>query len=172
MKALVIVDMQNDFITGALRNEEGIKIVPEVKKYADNFDGDIYFTMDTHNEDYLSTREGINLPVTHCIKNSQGWEIVPELESLWDAAQEKGNVIIKPSFGSRELGKMLEAKEYDEIHFVGVCTDICVISNVLITKAYLPEAKVLVHGSLCAGVTPESHNIALEAMKACQVEVD
>ncbi len=172
-KALVVVDMQNDFITGALANEEGQKIVGKIAKYIENFEGDVIATMDTHGEDYNKTQEGRKLPVPHCIKGTDGHRIVPEVA---DALLQKGllgNGVVytlpKPTFGSIELHKFLY--DIDEVEFVGVCTDICVISNAIITKAFFPEMTVRVYADLCAGVTPESHENALKAMAACQIEI-
>ena len=177
MKILIVVDMQNDFIDGALGTKEAVAIVPNVIDKINSFDGDkIIFTRDTHEENYMDTQEGKNLPVMHCIRGTRGWEINPEIEAL-----RKEDAIDKPSFGSMELGEVLmnQQKELleqgkpgiESVEFVGLCTDICVISNVMITKAAMPEVPVIVDASCCAGVTPESHKNALEAMKMCQVKV-
>ena len=168
MKVLVVVDMQNDFIDGALGTNEAVAIVPNVVEKIKSYDGDkIIFTRDTHEENYMETQEGRNLPVPHCIRGTKGWELNPKIEALC-----KENAIDKPSFGSMELASYLEGLEdIESIEFVGLCTDICVISNVMITKAALPEIPVIVDASCCAGVTPESHRNALEAMKMCQVRV-
>ena len=168
MKILVVVDMQNDFIDGALGTKEAIAIVPDVVEKIKNFDGDkIIFTRDTHEENYMETQEGRNLPVPHCIRGTKGWELNPEIDAL-----KKEEVIDKPSFGSMELASYLkEQSDIESIEFVGLCTDICVISNVMITKAALPEVPLVVDAACCAGVTPESHKNALEAMKMCQVKV-
>lgn len=172
-KALVVVDMQVDFTTGALENAEAVKVIPSiVKKVNDAFAAseDVFFTRDTHADNYMSTEEGKNLPVPHCIKGTAGWEIVPELKVL---SEKPGVTIVdKPVFGSVALGELLkERAAYDEVELVGVCTDICVISNAMIVRAFLPDTHVKVDASCCAGVTVESHLNALEAMKACQVEV-
>ncbi len=175
MKILIVIDMQNDFLTGALRNEEGIKIIPSVVKRIKEYieEGNLVLaTRDTHFENYLLTQEGNKLPVAHCIKGTFGWEIE---ESISEALSDSF-VFDKPTFGSRNLGSYLlnkfEKEQEDlEIEFVGVCTDICVISNAMIVKAYLPEARVKVNSSLCAGVTTESHNNALKAMASCQIEI-
>lgn len=168
---LVVVDMQNDFIDGALGTKEAVAIVPNVLEKIKTFDGTVLFTRDTHTEDYLNTQEGRNLPVPHCIKGTKGWEIREELEAL-----RKTPAIDKVTFGSSDLPNKLLAlnKEnpIESITFIGLCTDICVISNVMITKAFLPEVPVIVDAACCAGVTPESHNNALEAMKVCQVQVE
>ena len=170
-KLLVVVDMQNDFIDGALGTKEAVAIVPNVKAKIEGFEGTVLFTRDTHFESYMDTQEGHNLPVPHCIKGTEGWEIRPELEAL-----RKTEAIDKVTFGSSFLPeKLLSMNAVDPIEsitFVGICTDICVISNVMVTKAFLPEVPVIVDAACCAGVTPESHKNALEAMKVCQVKVE
>ena len=167
---LVVVDMQNDFIDGALGTKEAVSIVPLVKDKITNFTGKVLFTRDTHQDNYLSTQEGRNLPVPHCIKETEGWQIRHELDEL-----RQTEAIDKPSFGSVELGQLLvdeNAKEpINSITFVGLCTDICVISNAMLTKAFLPEVQIIIDSKCCAGVTPESHATALSAMKACQIKV-
>ena len=167
---LVVVDMQNDFIDGVLGTKEAVGIVPLVKDKITNFSGMVFFTRDTHQDNYLSTQEGRNLPVSHCIKETEGWQIRHELDEL-----RQTEAIDKPSFGSVELGQLLvneNAKEsINSITFVGLCTDICVISNAMLTKAFLPEVQIIIDSKCCAGVTPESHATALSAMKACQVKV-
>ena len=168
MDVLVVVDMQNDFIDGALGTKEAQAIVPGVAKKINGFSGEVYYTMDTHEADYLSTQEGKNLPVEHCIKGSKGWEIAPEIPVI-----NKANVLEKPTFGSVSLATMLKEKEaeLDSVTLIGLCTDICVISNAMLIKAYMPEVPVFVDASCCAGVTPKSHTNALEAMKMCQIQV-
>lgn len=167
---LIVVDMQNDFIDGALGTSEAVSIVPKVAQKIKEFPGKVLFTRDTHEENYLDTQEGHKLPVKHCIKGSEGWQIRAELEVLC-----KEEPIDKVTFGSKELGAMLEESDKQEkiesVTFIGLCTDICVISNAMIVKAFLPEAEVFVDASCCAGVTPESHKTALEAMKMCQITV-
>ena len=171
MKFLIVVDMQNDFIDGALGTKEAVAIVPAVKRKIESFDGRVIFTRDTHNPDYLSTQEGANLPVAHCIKNTDGWQINADLEAL-----RKENAIDKPSFGSIELAQMLKEtdgkEKIESIELIGLCTDICVISNAMIIKAYLPETPISVDASCCAGVTPESHERALGAMAMCQIKIE
>ena len=176
-KYLIVVDMQNDFISGTLGTDEAKAIVPKVKEKIEKAIGnkDIYFTMDTHYDDYLETIEGKNLPVVHCRHGSEGWQIARELV---DALRSKGlepDIIVKETFGSAELANMLtdlsQNKKIEEIEFVGLCTDICVISNALLLKAFLPDVKISIDASCCAGVTPESHKNALEAMKMCHIEV-
>ena len=168
---LIVVDMQNDFIDGALGTAEAVAIVPKAAEKIRTFKGTVIFTRDTHGEDYMQTQEGHNLPVPHCIKGSQGWEVCPALEPL-----RTGLTIDKPTFGSAELGRLLlelDAKEpVGSITLIGLCTDICVISNAMIAKAFLPEVPVTVDAACCAGVTPESHRNALNAMKMCQISID
>ena len=171
MKFLIVVDMQNDFIDGALGTKEAVAILPAVKSKIENFDGRVIFTRDTHEADYLSTQEGKNLPVEHCIKDTDGWQIHPELEAL-----RKEEAIDKPSFGSVALAQLLRTydtydEKIEEITLIGLCTDICVISNAFIIKAYLPETPITVDSQCCAGVTPESHNRALETMAVCQIKI-
>jgi len=174
MKILVVVDMQNDFLHGALRNEEGIRKIPNVinkiNEYKKN-DDIIIATKDTHASNYLETQEGINLPFVHCVKDTYGWEINSDVkEALGDVL-----VFEKPTFGSVSLAKYLFDNYKDEtdleIELIGVCTDICVISNALLIKAYLPEVMMVVDASCCAGVTIDSHNAALMAMRSCQINV-
>ena len=167
MKILVVVDMQKDFIDGTLGTPEAVKIVPYVKERIEAFDGKVLFTRDTHFPDYMNTQEGKNLPVMHCVKGTAGWEIHPELEAL-----RKTPPIDKLTFGSSALPEILcQEESIESITFLGLCTDICVISNVMITKAFFPEVPVIVDAKGCAGVTPESHKNALAAMKMCQVTV-
>ena len=167
MKILVVVDMQNDFIDGALGTPEAVAIVPYVKQLIETFDGKVIFTRDTHFANYLDTQEGKNLPVPHCIHGSRGWEIHPELEAL-----RKTLVIDKLTFGSSELPRMIaQEAEIESITFVGLCTDICVISNAMVIKAFFPEIPLIVDAKACAGVTPQSHENALAAMKMCQITV-
>lgn len=167
MKFLIVVDMQNDFIRGALGSAHAEAIVPSVVEKVKNFDGKIIFTRDTHFEDYLQTREGAKLPVTHCVKDTAGWQICEELKPFVE------NVVDKITFGSTELPRILQesGEPIEEIELCGLCTDICVISNAMILKAQFPEADFVVDASCCAGVTPESHQTALGAMKAVQIDV-
>lgn len=178
MDILIVVDMQNDFVTGALGSPEAVEIVPRVvQRVQEGVErGEtVLFTRDTHGADYAGTQEGRKLPVAHCIKGSEGWEIIPQLRPY------APHPIDKPTFGSRALGALLLARDEDlrkqgmpgveKVTFLGVCTDICVISNALLVKAFLPEAEIVVEADCCAGVTPESHRTALEAMKACQIAV-
>ena len=169
-KILVVVDMQNDFIDGALGTSEAKAIVPLVKERVQSFEGKVFFTRDTHENNYLSTQEGAKLPVPHCIRGTNGWEICPQLASFVN-----GNVVDKPTFGSLDLQKILieenQREPIGEIELVGLCTDICVISNAMLLKSALTEAEIVVDSRLCAGVTPESHDNALQAMKMCQITV-
>ena len=171
MKYLIVVDMQNDFITGSLGTKEAEAILPKVIEKVKNYEGIVIYTKDTHQEDYLTTQEGKNLPVEHCLEGSRGWELADGLKSL----SENHKVFPKPTFGSVELANYLveeNVKEsIEEIELCGLCTDICVISNAFLIKANLTEVPVAVDASCCAGVTPESHLNALSAMKMCQVIV-
>ena len=175
MKILIVVDMQNDFISGALGTKEAEVIVSGVKQKIAGFDGRVIATRDTHGEDYMDTQEGKNLPVPHCIRGTEGWEIESGISELLEEKQAR--IIDKPTFGSVELGKYVKQLndtegKIEKIILVGLCTDICVISNALLIKAYLPEIPVAVDASCCAGVTPESHMRALGAMEACQIRVE
>lgn len=163
-RTLIVVDMQRDFIDGALGTKEAQAIVENVRAKIEAYKkrGDeIIYTRDTHQKDYLNTNEGRHLPVEHCIKGTKGWEIVDGLET------EGAIYIDKPSFGYTDWQRY----QFEEVELVGVCTDICVVSNALILKAIYPEIKVSVDASCCAGVTPESHEAALMTMKMCQVEI-
>lgn len=169
-KILLVIDMQNDFIDGALGTKEAVAIVPNVIKRIKEFDGSVFFTRDTHETDYLNTQEGRNLPVEHCIRGSKGWEIRDEIDCL-----RKNDAIDKPSFGSDALGEMLrsmnEKDPIESVTLIGLCTDICVISNAMIAKAFIPEVPIIVDANCCAGVSPESHENALKAMEVCQIKV-
>lgn len=170
MKYLIVVDMQNDFIDGALGTNEAAAIVPRVEQRIREFEGVVLFTRDTHEKYYLKTQEGRNLPVKHCIRGTKGWEIREELEELRET-----EAFDKVTFGSEELAVYLQQEndeeEVEEVTLVGLCTDICVISNAMIIKAFLPETQIVVDAACCAGVTPESHERALQAMEACQIRV-
>ena len=175
MKVLVVVDVQNDFVTGALGTPEAQAMLPKLVDKVKGFDGEVWFTKDTHEPDYLSTQEGKYLPVEHCIKGTAGWEFAPELEVLIGSMGEKARVFEKPTFGSVKLADALSelrsSGELESVELVGICTDICVVSNALLIKANMPELPVLVDGSCCAGVTPEKHSAALEVMASCQVQM-
>ncbi|MBQ6999260.1 MAG: cysteine hydrolase [Clostridia bacterium] len=161
---LIVVDMQNDFIDGSLGTKEAQAIVANVKAKINEYKShgdEIIFTRDTHSDNYLETAEGIKLPVMHCVEGTHGWQIADGLET-------DGAVYInKPTFGWLGWGNM----QFDNIELVGLCTDICVVSNALILKAMFPDAKISVDASCCAGVTPQTHKAALETMKMCQIEV-
>lgn len=168
-EALVVIDMQNDFIDGSLGTAEAQQIVSNVITKIKSFSGDLYYTRDTHTQSYLNTLEGKHLPVVHCVKNTFGWEIQKE---VWEAGSNKNPTIIdKATFGSTELAQLLSQKQYNRITLIGLCTDICVISNALTIKSFLWETPIVVDASCCAGVTPESHTQALNTMKTCQIEV-
>lgn len=176
MKILIVVDMQNDFIYGSLKNDNGKLIVDKIANKIDSFFGEIIFTRDTHFNNYLETNEGKYLPIKHCIKNTNGWEIIDELE---DFTTDK-KIIDKPSFGSLELAAYLQnldkqlKEQFDcieSIELCGVCTDICVISNAIILKATFPEIDIIVDSTCCAGTSCEAHNCALESMKSCQIQI-
>lgn len=163
-KTLIVVDMQKDFIDGVLGTKEAVAIVENVKKKIAEYQAageEIIFTRDTHQADYLNTNEGKHLPVEHCIEGTDGWK-------LWDGLEVPGAIYIdKPTFGYTKWADY----NLEEVEMIGLCTDICVVSNALIIKAVFPEIKVTVDASCCAGVTPESHTAALATMKMCQVEV-
>ena len=169
-KLLIVVDMQTDFVTGALGTKEAQAIVPMVAekiKKAKEDGTDVIFTLDTHEENYLDTQEGKQLPVPHCIKNTEGWMLVPQLRPLAGGCMS----VEKPTFGSTRLAHIVGKTGYDEIELIGLRTDICVISNAMILKASVPETPISVDASCCAGVTPESHANALAAMKMCQITI-
>ncbi len=171
-KLLIVVDMQNDFINGALGTKEAEAVVDNVVSKIRNFNGDIYATLDTHFEDYMNTSEGEKLPVPHCIKGTDGWNINKKVQSVLD---EKGYIKVeKITFGSVGLPQII-ADTYNvaeiEIEIVGLCTDICVVSNALLLKAHFPEIRISVDSTCCAGVTPEKHKAALETMASCQIDI-
>lgn len=169
MKVLAVIDMQNDFIDGALGTKEAAAIVCKVREKIQQYreeENSVVFTRDTHHKNYLDTQEGKNLPIPHCIAGTAGWEIAQGLHSPGE------KIIDKPGFGSLELAEYLSKMEHvEEIELVGLCTDICVISNAMILKAKMPEVKICVDQKCCAGVTPESHDNALKAMQSCQIEI-
>lgn len=167
-KLLVVVDMQNDFVDGSLGTKEAKEIVANVVekiKDAREEETDILFTRDTHQENYLDTQEGRKLPVVHCVEGTHGWEIIGVLKPYVT------KVLDKPTFGSTVLAHFASRREYTDIELVGLCTDICVVSNALLLKAALPEAHISVDASCCAGVTPKSHEAALTTMQMCQIEI-
>ena len=170
-KILIVIDMQNDFIDGALGTAEAVGIVEAVKEKIRSYPAtDVIATMDTHFDNYMQTQEGKYLPVPHCIRETAGWEIRPEIADLLKEAK----IYEKPTFGSTQLAADLKAaaeKEEIELELIGLCTDICVVSNALLLKAQMPEVKISVDASCCAGVTPVKHEAALETMRSCQIQV-
>ncbi len=172
MNTLIVVDMQKDFIDGSLGTDEAVTIVKNVKSKIDAYrkaGGQIIFTRDTHHADYLETQEGHKLPVEHCIEGTPGWQIADELE-----IKAEDIIINKVSFGhdwSKEIAADPKFIKGEEIELIGLCTDICVISNALVLKTVFPEKAIYIDSACCAGVTPESHNNALEAMKMCQINI-
>ena len=172
MKVLVVVDMQHDFVDGALGSQAAKAIVPQVQAKIEAYEAEkspVLFTRDTHQADYLNTQEGRNLPVPHCIQGTEGWQILENLHSQHHAK------VDKVTFGSSELPQVLEQTYggdcIDSIELIGLCTDICVISNAMVLKAFFPEVPIIVDSRCCAGVTEESHKNALEAMRVCQISV-
>ena len=172
--------VQNDFIDGALSNEVAKSRIPNIIKKINDFDGEhILITKDTHNEDYMSTSEGIHLPVPHCIKGTNGWEINKDVMFTIETKKIPYTIIEKPTFGSWQLTSFIDnfTKTCDnpiELNVIGFCTDICVISNVIMLKAALfdnPNVEIIVDSNCCAGVTEEKHNAALEVMKSCQINI-
>lgn len=180
-KVLIVVDMQNDFVTGSLGSPEAVGIVDNVvNKVKECLDDDRYsivFTKDTHKRDYLDTLEGKYLPVKHCIKDTEGWELIPELRKLLKEKgfDELGFTITKPTFGTFAWDKAfrfcVDLDYIDEFEIIGLCTDICVISNALILRSMFPDSKIKVYADCCAGTTPENHEAALKVMKSCQIIV-
>lgn len=169
MKILVVVDVQNDFVDGSLGSAEALNIIPYVKNKIKNFVGEVIFTMDTHDENYLQTQEGRLLPVIHCLKNTKGWEL---REGVY---KEKSKIFEKNCFASLNLGKYLleldKKFKIESIELIGICTDICVISNAILIKSFLPEVEIIVDSNACAGVTKESHEKAIDTMKMCQIKI-
>ena len=171
MKALIVIDMQEDFIRGTLPADGAASILPYVKNIITTFEGCIYYTLDTHDENYLSTKEGQHLPIPHCLKHTKGWQID---ESLLSALQHKGAIPLeKQYFSSLKLTQTLLTKHqttpFSEIHLMGICTDICVIANAFVIQAHLPEVTIYIHAQGCAGTTKESHENALKQMELCQM---
>lgn len=178
MKVLIVVDMQNDFIDGALGTPEAVRIVPNVVEKIRSWNGVVYATQDTHSADYLKTQEGRILPVEHCIQGTHGWKLEASVhKALTEGAARNDSTlyVTKTTFGSRDLAEVLaersKTEEIEEIQLVGLCTDICVISNALVLKAFLPDVPLSVDAACCAGVSPKGHQNALDAMKACQVKI-
>ena len=185
MRVLVIIDTQVDFVTGALGSLSAQSVIPHMRECIKNYaDGDtlILFTKDTHQENYKETFEGMHLPVEHCIEGTSGWSLVKEISTLTDGysnfliysdEEVVRSRVLKNTFGSIKLCEILKRYEYEitDITFMGFCTDICVISNVLLTKAFLPNTRIIVDASCCAGSTEERHLAALEVMKSCHIDV-
>ncbi len=167
---LIVIDMQNDFIDGVLGSAEAKAIVPKAVEKIKSFSGQVFFTQDTHSDDYLHSQEGQNLPIPHCIEGSTGWQICAALQPFCQ------HVFRKPTFGCSELALHLQALNQQNpirrLTLIGLCTDICVISNAMLFKAFLPESKIIVDAACCAGVTPQSHQTALQAMKMCQIQIE
>ena len=171
-KILVVVDIQNDFVDGALGSAEAIAIVDNAANKIKNFDGDIFVTYDTHYDNYMETLEGKKLPVPHCIKGTQGWELNPKIADALNGKEYK--TVEKLTFGSVELPSLIKESTGDEkaeITLIGLCTDICVVSNALLLKANLLDAEIFVDSTCCAGVTVQTHNAALDTMRCCQINV-
>lgn len=170
---LIVVDVQNDFVSDALGTPEAQQIVPAVVKKIKEYSGNILVTLDTHQENYLDTQEGHLLPVKHCIQDTQGWQLASEVENV--LSKKDAKVYTKPTFASVQLAQELKAihekNPIEEIELVGLCTDICVISNAIMLKGFMPDVPIYVDASCCAGVTPEKHDAALEVMKSCQIYV-
>ncbi len=171
-KILVVVDMQKDFVDGALGSKEAVAIVPAAVKKIRDFDGEIFVTYDTHFESYMDTAEGKKLPVPHCIKGTEGWEL--DCDIMNALSEKEFTPVEKNTFGSVDLPVLIRDSAGDEeftVEIIGLCTDICVVSNALIIKACFPEAPISVDAACCAGVTPEKHDAALETMRSCQIDV-
>ena len=175
-KVLIVVDMQKDFVDGSLGTKEAVSIVPAVTEEIGKDYDHIVFTRDTHQTDYLNTNEGRHLPVEHCIQNTDGWQLDKAVnEALSKLSEDSYTLLNKPTFGSEDLVKLLkeydEKKHIDSITLIGLCTDICVVTNALLIKTAFPEIEIRVLKDCCAGVTPESHEAALTTMKMCQIEI-
>ncbi len=170
-RILVVVDMQKDFVDGALGTKEAVAVVPNVVEKIKSYNArDVFFTKDTHQKDYMTTQEGKNLPVEHCIEGTPGWELDKDVAEVLRGS----DIVNKPTFGSTKLAEMIRdiASEGEiEVELIGLCTDICVVSNALMLKAFMPEVKISVDSSCCAGVTPQKHEAALETMRSCQINV-
>ena len=171
-KFLIVVDMQNDFVDGTLGSQQAVEIVPAAVKKIKEFDGEIFVTYDTHFDDYLQTSEGKKLPVPHCVKGTDGWELDARIKA---ALEKRGYAAVeKYTFGSDRLPELIgnaAAGESFSVELIGLCTDICVVSNALLLKAFFPEAEISVDPDCCAGVTPELHDCALKTMASCQIDI-
>lgn len=173
---LVVVDMQNDFITGVLGTNEAKAVVPKVCNRIANWSGDIIMTRDTHHDYYMNTAEGRMLPVPHCIEGSAGWQVNDEVRAAYDSKYSVGSghffaLVDKETFGCQKLMEIAKFLKYDRVVLCGVCTDVCVISNAFLVRTALPEAEVIVDASCCAGICPESHRLALDAMAPCNIKI-
>lgn len=169
---LVVVDTQKDFVDGALGSGDAVAIVPSVVEKIKSFDGEIFITLDTHFDNYPETAEGKKLPVLHCIKGTDGWQLDKNVASA--LADREYTAVEKPTFGSLELPRLIEAASDGDdfsIEIIGLCTDICVVSNALVLKANFPEMPISVEADCCAGVTPQAHEAALATMRSCQIDV-
>lgn len=173
MKCLVVIDVQNDFVSGSLGTPEAQAMLPRLEEKLRGFEGCVWMTLDTHGADYMDTQEGKHLPVPHCVRETEGWQLAGELGKLAESLG--AGIVEKPTFGSEELVASLkalyEAGELESIEMVGLCTDICVVSNALMLKAAMPELPMSVDSACCAGVTPQKHEAALEVMRSCQIAV-
>lgn len=173
-KVLIVIDMQNDFIDGSLKNPDAKKIIPKICEYIEQFDGDVYATLDTHNNRYLDTMEGKHLPIEHCIQLTEGWCLNRD---ILDSIHKKYKVLVGQTIYKRTFGfngwedTLCNYDGYESIELVGTCTDICVISNALILKSIFPETPIIVHENMCAGSTPQAHQKAIDIMKNCHIEV-
>ena len=169
---LVVVDIQKDFVDGALGSAEAVAIVDNAAQKIEEFEGEIFVTYDTHFDNYMNTAEGAKLPVPHCIKGTEGWELNEKIAKSLE--NKKYTAVEKLTYGSVELPKLVAnlvgAEDFD-ITLIGLCTDICVVSNALILKANFPEKEIFVDAACCAGVTVDSHNSALNTMKMCQINI-
>lgn len=169
---LVVVDMQKDFVDGALGSVDAVAIVPGVVETIKSFDGEIFITLDTHFDNYPETAEGRKLPVPHCIKGTEGWQLDKNVTCA--LSDREYTAVEKPTFGSLELPRLIEASADGDdfsIEIIGLCTDICVVSNALVLKANFPEIPISVDSACCAGVTPQAHEAALATMRSCQIDV-
>ena len=171
-KILIVVDMQKDFVDGALGSKEAAAIVPAAVQRIQDFEGEIFVTLDTHFASYLDSAEGRKLPVPHCVKDTEGWQLNGAIQAALEG--KRFTAVEKHSFGSMELPRLIRdavGKEPCEIELLGLCTDICVVSNALILKAAFPEAVIAVDEACCAGVTPDGHRAALKVMESCQIDI-
>ncbi|MBQ1830573.1 MAG: isochorismatase family protein [Ruminococcus sp.] len=169
---LVVVDTQKDFVDGALGSGDAVAIVPSVVEKIKSFDGEIFVTLDTHFDNYPETAEGKKLPVLHCIKGTDGWQLDKNVTCA--LSDREYTAVEKPTFGSLELPRLIEASADGDdfsIEIIGLCTDICVVSNALVLKANFPEIPISVDSACCAGVTPQAHEAALATMRSCQIDV-